>query len=748
MSVIVGEKLTFGQGDGTEIRLVVFGDEHYARYEKEDGYTVVYDATQGRFCYADLSNGHLVSTGLTALAGPPAGIRKHLHETSAVRRGKRRRGHGHGHASTAAVTAADAPSFTFGPQSGLLAGRRLSVGTVRGLTILVNFQDVKSTVTRGDVDALLNGANYTANGNACSAREYFQKVSNGKLDYTNTVVGPFTLSQPRQYYVTHLLVEEALNLAIAGGVNLKDFDSLNQGIVDALNVMYAGQTQYLGDLWPHNHSINLQRGNVRTDLYLLTSMGRNATELSIGTFCHENGHLLCRFPDMYDYGDRDDDTVDSQGIGAYCLMGSGNHNHNGKTPSPVCGYLRELAGWCDDVVLLEQPREIEAPHGNYGTVMKYETGKANEYFIVENRSKMGLDAHLPASGLAVYHCDTLGSNELQDGTALRHYQCALLQADGRRDLEGNVNRGDGTDLYASVTGTALTSVTVPSSRLWDGSASGLELSAISAPGPAMKFTVGSTVEPSAVVRAEATPKVQIPDNNAVGVESKISIGQAGKATRVVVSVDVTHTYIGDLVVELRSPTGKVAVLHNGTGGSQHNLVATYASEGTTALAAFVGDSIEGVWTLRVRDRAVEDIGTLNRWSLELAIEKPPETIVKTATPNLAIPDASSAGVQSVLGLAGFGVAARVKVAVDIAHSWIGDLRVQLVSPTGRIATLHGQLGGSTRDLRMTYDSQVANSPLAGMIGQSIAGNWILRVADLVARDTGVLKSWTLEVTRL
>ena len=441
MSAIFGEILTLGQPNGPEVRLRVFGDEHYARYEDLSGYTVVFDKAAGRFCYAALQGNRFRSTGVPVGQVPPDGLVKHLQESPAARHAHtEERRLARSVAARAPVRAAEVVR-TLGPNQGLLEGRRLSVGAVKGLTILVEFQDVTSTVRADDVREMLNGDDYSRNGNICSAREYFRRVSSGRLDYTNVVAGPFRLSRNRAFYVDTLLVEEALQLAVANGVDLTQFDSRHEGIVDALNVLYAGQTQYLGELWPHNYFINLQFGSMRTDLYLLTSLGRTPADLSIGTFCHENGHLLCRFPDMYDYAQRDGDNVRSAGIGHYCLMGAGNHLDFGRSPSPVCAYLRDLAGWCDTEVPLNVGGAFEASHGAYGTVMKYRSSKPNEYILVENRSKMGLDRALPASGLAVYHCDILGSNEWQEGSADRHYQCALLQADGHRDLENNVNQG-------------------------------------------------------------------------------------------------------------------------------------------------------------------------------------------------------------------------------------------------------------------------------------------------------------------
>ncbi|MBI4717263.1 MAG: proprotein convertase P-domain-containing protein [Planctomycetes bacterium] len=90
-----------------------------------------------------------------------------------------------------------------------------------------------------------------------------------------------------------------------------------------------------------------------------------------------------------------------------------------------------------------------------------------------------------------------------------------------------------------------------------------------------------------------------------------------------VDMDITHTYIGDLIVELRSPSNTTVRLHNRTGGTAENIVLTYDDEGTApdgpgTLADFDTEPSAGVWTLTVSDNAGADTGTLNAWGLRIA----------------------------------------------------------------------------------------------------------------------------------
>jgi M6 family metalloprotease-like protein len=742
MSAIFGENLIFQQEKGSDVELVVFGDEFYARYQTKDGYTVVYDPDCGLYCYAILLNGQFASSGIPISKRPPPEIRRGLKEAETVRNGKF--GQRYAALRPPEINATSNIARTRGPNNGLLRGRRVSEGHIRGLTVLVEFADLSTAVTAADVEEMLNAPNYRENGNFCSVREYYHLMSNGKLDYSNQVVGPIKLSQNQRYYVQHLLCEEALDKVVNElGVDLSQFDSRNEGIVDAVSFMYAGRTVYEGELWPHNFELNLNYNGIKVRSYTIQSLGRQRVDLSIGTFCHESGHLLCRFPDLYDYGSRDGDFEQSSGMGYYCLMSAGNHLNSGRTPAPICAYLRDLVGWCDRQIRLNSDGLYEAKQGNYGTLLKYETHRANEYFIIENRTQDGLDTYLPDSGLAVYHCDTLGSNEWQGGTPTRHYQCGLLQADGHLDLENNRNGGDSGDLFGLVDGVALSYATTPSTRAWDGSDSGLVVSNISAPEEVIHLNVGTMVLPN-VVKEGVTADLPIPDRQAEGVSSTITINQIGQVKAIKVGVDITHTYIGDLEVELQSPSGKKAMLHNRSGGSRRDLQKTYSSNSTPALLALKGESLEGDWTLKVRDLAWRDIGRLNRWNLEIEYESLGQVVEAEVEPNLSIPDNKAEGITSKINIAKSGTLNDITVAVAIPHTYIGDLLVEIVAPSGDSVTLHNMSGGSKDDLRMSYD--LTSTPALGaLLGQEIQGDWLLRVKDLQRIDTGKLEKWSLRL---
>ena len=124
---------------------------------------------------------------------------------------------------------------------------------------------------------------------------------------------------------------------------------------------------------------------------------------------------------------------------------------------------------------------------------------------------------------------------------------------------------------------------------------------------------------ASVVRTEATPSLAIPDNDPGGVSSAVSITNAGVARSVKVAVDITHTFVGDLRLELTSAAGRSALLQNRAGGDSDNLITSYDSTSNPALAALLGQSIQGVWALRVADLDGRDVGKLNRWQLEIGL---------------------------------------------------------------------------------------------------------------------------------
>ena len=99
-------------------------------------------------------------------------------------------------------------------------------------------------------------------------------------------------------------------------------------------------------------------------------------------------------------------------------------------------------------------------------------------------------------------------------------------------------------------------------------------------------------------------------NDNATVESPIPVsGRSGSgSSSTPVAVDIVHTYIGDLKVDLVAPDGSVYTLHNRSGGSANNIDATY----TVNLSS---EALNGTWKLRVNDNYSQDTGYIDGWSI-------------------------------------------------------------------------------------------------------------------------------------
>ncbi|WP_086825316.1 M28 family metallopeptidase [Streptomyces sp. NRRL B-24572] len=120
---------------------------------------------------------------------------------------------------------------------------------------------------------------------------------------------------------------------------------------------------------------------------------------------------------------------------------------------------------------------------------------------------------------------------------------------------------------------------------------------------------GTTTPPTGTV-FENTADVAIPDSPGAAVTSSVTVsGITGNAPSTLkVGVDIVHTYIGDLVVDLIAPDGSVYNLSNRAGGSADNINQTYTVNASSEVA-------NGVWKLRVQDKASADTGYISGFKL-------------------------------------------------------------------------------------------------------------------------------------
>lgn len=754
-----GRIFTFTQPDGSKIQLRGFGDQNHAVFETLDGFTVTKNLATSYYEVARVvadgnaleaapgPDGHLDGVGAGLSRGlrvrresAMAAARESALHTAGRRCEQRRQERRQQMRAIRAMAAAGGPL--------LAPPQRQTVGDFVGLCLLIDFSDSPATIARDEVEKFCNLPGYTGFGNHGSVFDFYLDNSIGRCRYTNMVAPYYRALQPKTYYTNPNipqpqraieLINEALAHHQAAGFDFSPLTVDNQGFVYATNVYYAGPVtnNWAEGLWPHAHHLGapvaLGGGRLAFD-YQFTAMG---AELELGTFCHENGHMLCDYPDLYDYG------YESSGVGGYCLMCAGN-NVSEKNPIQISAYLKRLSGWAKSVTPLVHDSQVTLAADSNDFAIYSRGGR--EYFLIENRRKAGRDAALPDEGLAIWHVDEDGDNSSEQMTGGSHYELSLEQADGLFQLErlrGQI--GDANDLFSGPAA-RFTDSTTPDSKWWNGTSSNLAIDQISGAGASITFRcrLSDTVAPPQTLNPISTPNRVIPDNSMAGISDTISIAEAATITGIKVGVDITHSYRGDLRVTLTTPSGTVIELHpKGRGGSADDLKLTFDESALPALATLRGRPTQGMWQLTVQDLAAADSGRLNRWWLEISIAGAVVAPIELQeSPGTAIPDFPSAGIErSLLTTSGTKVGS-VEVSVNISHTWIGDLRVSLQSPAGTEVVLHDGTGGSDNNLLRTFTT--ANTPpLSALAGQPAAGAWRLKVADRAAQDRGKLNSWRL-----
>lgn len=358
-------------------------------------------------------------------------------------------------------------------------------GKLNCLVLLVDFSDNPGTRPPTDFHKLLFDP-----ANPDSMHNFYRDLSYGGLSVTGQVSNWIRAKHPYGFYTagksgtgtgfpnnTPGLLQEVLQAYTAAN-SLAGFDQNGDGFIDGLFLVHAGggaeaepnKAKRPDKIWSHKWTLpaTFTKNGVKAFAYFTAPEdGR------LGVFSHEFGHFL-GLPDLYDTSYR------SHGIGNWCLMAGGSWNGNGDRPARLSAWCLARLGWITPQnvktakTLTLKTLEVDKT----ACFRLWNGGKASpEYFLIENRQKSGRDSDLPASGLAVWHVDETQS----DNTNPLAYRVALVQADGRRDLEFNRNPGDAGDIFPgsrNVTALSSASASHPHSRKNDGTATAVALSGI------------------------------------------------------------------------------------------------------------------------------------------------------------------------------------------------------------------------------------------------------------------------------
>lgn len=446
------------QPDFTTVTIRLFGDETYHYAETIDGYTVIRDSSGTAWVYAFRdAEGKLSPTAI--LAHDPEA--RSVQEVELLNRVGQ---HVRPSEQVIQEILSQHPHRADPSGSALLMERlfrktRGNAVTMKILVLLVDFPDLSGESSiQAKKEMLTQPGWHGGIGAHGSLNDYLREVSYGQFGIDADVYGWFTSTNDQLYYGdkngtgrARELAAGAIDAANASGVDFSKYDNDGDGHCDGVIIIHAGLgAAQQGDtrfIWPHQSELGENSRNfdgVVISRYTVQPEKQYGRQAGVGVLAHEFMHLMFRLPDLYDIDDS------SAGIGLWGLMASGNWLDAGRAPA-------HLSAWCKKKLQWISPQLIETDGSYTFTPAEadpenvYRINFANsplEYFLVENRQRVGFDSYLPGTGLLIWHVDDVMSTNSDE----LHKWVDLEEADGNDELDRKESRGDAGDPFPGTHG--------------------------------------------------------------------------------------------------------------------------------------------------------------------------------------------------------------------------------------------------------------------------------------------------------
>ncbi len=367
------------------------------------------------------------------------------------------------------------------------------------VALLVDFSDAPADFTPAEIDSFLNQPGYKRFGNNGSVHDFYLDVTKGKLDIHFVVKGYYRALKTKTYYETKgqweggdELMDETLK-AFDKDVDFKTLGTAGESSVNSTALLYAGD-EHPGALWGATSDVDLQLDGKRVGRAFWAGIGKS--DLVISTACHEMGHMLFNWPDLYNA------PTATGGMGAHSLMSAYADEHN---PVPPDETLSADQGWIQVHDLQASSQGVFTVPANPDTVYRFANPKtANESFFVTNRKNTGRWASLDGKGILIFHFD-MAYNETSDDT-----KTAVMLVQEKGKAKPPQGWAEPAHYFYRENQPVFSVAVQQSENNWhDGSASGIRLYDISSIGDRMLFSIGSI---ATAARGIATaPRAALPE---------------------------------------------------------------------------------------------------------------------------------------------------------------------------------------------------------------------------------------------